>query len=329
MERIFITGLTALFCVVLVSAGKADEIIFERGQERIVHDAQTGEYVIEYIGNDGTLKTVRWTPASNINVSVRSKFKLDNDHIKYRYTIKNHKDSLQPVLAFKILVRNNAKEENMSAPDKWDADLIKNYDNPSLGLWADWTVKRAVFGLSSGESVTGLEIVSKDLPGVGTALIRGLMSVLTYPDEGPGGEMIEFMEQGGFLRKASQGIPRFAAVPKIPVPDPFDPATVLTVLREHVKGEMVDLKQIDPAFVTELLPWFDAAIAAANQGNTKALRHALKELRTRVVSSHKGLDDDTDAFDDPDWDGKRRLTRLAARVLHFDLKYVERRISKD
>lgn len=113
------------------------------------------------------------------------------------------------------------------------------------------------------------------------------------------------------------------------MPAPYDPAAVLTALRNHVKGGMIDLEQIDPAFANELLPWFDAATEAANRGNTKALRHGLKELRTRVVSSHKGFDEDTDTFDDSDWDGKRRLTKLAASVLHFDLKYVEKRINKD
>lgn len=327
MERILWTGI-ALICMGLASVGKADDILFQQGQERIVHDARTGEYIIDYIGNDGTLKSVRWTPASNVSVSVRSKFNPNNDRIAYRYAIKNHKDSAQPVLAFRILVRNNAKAENLSAPKNWDGDLIENYDDPSLGVWTDWTVKRTEFSLSPGETLTGLQMTANDLPGIGMARVRGLMSVLTYPDEGPSGAMIEFMEQGGFLRKASQGVLVPVAAPKIPVGQPFDPILTLTGIQKHLNQDLVSMKLIDPVFAAQLDRTLQAAIDAAKLNNTKALKDHLKDLRRALKKEHDDVDKEDD--DEEDQDGKPKksgsIDKLAARVLDFDIKYVEKRL---
>lgn len=331
MERIFVTGLAALVCLGFVAVANADEIIFQHGPERIVRDTQTGEYIIEYIGDGGTLKVVRWTPASNVKASVRSKFKQSDDRIKYRYTIKNHKNSLQPAIAFEMLVSHGVKKENMSAPEKWNADLVKNYDDPSLGIWAHWGANRVAFGLPPGGSLTGLEMVSEELPGVGTALIRGLMSVLTYPDEGPGGTLIEFMEQGGFLRKASEGVLLPAAVPRIPVPTPFDAAAVLASLQKHVKEDLVSMALIDPVLVSKLDPLFVAAIDAAQRGNAEGARKAIKDIRHLLKREHEDVDKEDDKDEDDDQDdkkpqNKRLIDKLAAKVLDFDLKYVEKRV---
>jgi hypothetical protein len=340
MERILITGLTALVWFGSVAVAKADEIVFQQGQERIVWDAQASEYVIEYVGDDGTLKTVRWTPATNVKVSVRSKFTQNNDHITYRYTIKNRKDSSQPVLAFRILVRNDAKKENISAPQKWNARLIENFDDPSLGLWASWAVK-SDFSLSPGKNLTGFEIVAKGLPGVGMARVRGLMSVLTYPDEGPGGALIEFMEQGGFLRKASEGVLLPAAVPKIPVPDPFDAVAVLTSVQKHVKEDIVAMNLIDPAFAATLDRPLQAAIDAGKAGNTTGVKGNLKDFRRLLKREHEDVDKDEDWDKDDDWGKeeekenkekdkpKRPIDKLAARVLDFDAKYILKKLGHD
>lgn len=329
MERVLPTGVAVLVCIGLLSNANADEVVFQQGEESIVRDAQTGEYVIKYVGNDDTLKIVRWTPASNVNVSVRSKFTQNNDRIKYRYTIKNHADSAQPVLAFRLLVRNDAKEERMSAPKRWEADLVENYDDPSAGVWADWTVLRSEFGLSPGERVTGIEMAASELPGIGMARVRGLMSVLTYPDEGPSGALVEFMEQGGFLRKASEGVLVPVAAPKIPVgQQPFDPVLTLTGIQKHLNQDLVSMKLVDPVFASQLDRGLQAALNAAKLNNTKALKDHLKDLRRALKKEHDDVDKEYDDKEDEDGKSKKSgsIDKLAARVLDFDIKYVEKRL---
>jgi hypothetical protein len=332
MERILITGLSALVCFGFISVAKADEIIFQQGQERIVYDSRTSEYVIEYIGNDGTLKTVRWTPATNIQVTVRSRFKQSGDRINYSYAINNHKNSLQPVLGFRVLIKGGI-EKDLLAPGNWRASVVKNYDDPTAGVWVSWTPNRTEYSLTPGASLSGLDMVSTELPGAGMALARGLMSVLTYPDEGPGGALIEFMEGGGFLKKASEGVSRLAAVPRISVPSPYDDATVLTNIKKHLDTDLVSMKLVEPVLVSDLDRWLAAAIAAAKSGNSTALTADIKELRKLLKREHEDVDkeNDGDGKDDDDKNKatKRQIDKLAARVLDFDLKYVERRVTGD
>jgi hypothetical protein len=326
MKRILITGLSALVCFGFISAAKADEIIFQQGQERIVYDSRTSEYVIEYIGNDGTLRTVRWTPATNIQVTVRSRFKQSSDRINYSYAINNLKNSLQPVLGFRVLVRG-ATKEYLSAPGNWRASVVKNYDDPTAGVWVSWTPNRTEYSLTPGESLSGLSMVNAELPGVGMSLARGLMSVLTYPDEGPGGALIEFMENGGFLKKASEGVSRLAIVPRISVPTPYDAATVLTNIQKHLDTDLISMKLVDPVLVAQMDPWFATAIDAAKRNNTTGLRNALQELRRLLKQECADVDqegNETETDDKPV--APARIAKLAARVLDFDLKYVQTRV---
>ena len=136
--------------------------------------------------------------------------------------------------------------------------------------------------------------------------------------------------------EANNFVPRPAAVPLISVPDPFDAAAVLGSLREHVKTDLINLDQIDPVFAAQLDRLFETAIAAVNQGNLAAARSDIKALRRLLHKEHKGLekaDDDKDKKAKKDEEdeahdkGKTGLiTKLAAKVLDFDLKYIEKRV---
>lgn len=329
MERILIRCLTVIACFGF-SVANADEVIFQQGAQRIVQISQTGEYIIDYIGNDGTLRSVRWMPTTNINVTVHSKFKKISDGIKHNYTIKNHKSSKQPVSGFRVLTRIGAKK-NVSGPEGWRSSVIKNYDDPAVGIWADWSGKSGR-GVSPGKTQSGFEIVATELPGVGIARIIGAMSLLVYPDEGPQGALINFMEDGGFLKKASEGVSRLTALPRISVPTPFDPAVVLGNIQQHVKADMVSMQLIDPALLTLIDRSLTQAIAAAQSGNMQSLLHEIKNLRKLLKQEHADVDKDDDGDrndEDKEMNNKSPIDKLAARVLDFDLKYVEKRVKGD
>ena len=72
------------------------------------------------------------------------------------------------------------------------------------------------------------------------------------------------------------------------------------------------------------------AIAAAQSGNTPSLLHEIKNLRQLLKQEHADVDQDNDGDDDDkEKKPKPRIAKLAAKVLDFDLKYVEKRVKGD
>ena len=125
-------------------------------------------------------------------------------------------------------------------------------------------------------------------------------------------------------------VSRFVAVPRIAVPTPFDAAVVLAGIQQHIKTDMLSMQLVDAAFVAQLDPWFASAIDAAKRNNTAGLRHAIKELRQLLKQEHADVDKDDDQDDDDkEKKVKSRIDKLAARVLDFDLKCVEKRVKGD
>ncbi len=150
------------------------------------------------------------------------------------------------------------------------------------------------------------------------------------PDEGPDPNSsvgVAYHE----LRR-NDFVPRPVAVPLIPVSNPFDAATVLTSMQKHVNQDLVGMKLIDPTFASQLDRLFQTAIAAAKGGNIVALKSNLKDLRQLLKREHADVDKD-DEDGDKDDDGKNKekdksqlIDKLAARVLDFDLKYIQKRL---
>ena len=92
------------------------------------------------------------------------------------------------------------------------------------------------------------------------------------------------------------------------------------------------MKLIDPTFASQLDRLFQTAIAAAKGGNTVALKGNLKDLRQMLKREHADVDKEDEDWDKED-DGKgkekdksRQIDKLAAKVLDFDLKYIQKRL---
>lgn len=129
-------------------------------------------------------------------------------------------------------------------------------------------------------------------------------------------------------RHPESRVPRLAAVPRIPAGQPFDPVLTLTGIQKHLNQDLVSLKLVDPVFASQLDRSLQAALDAAKLNNTRALKDHPKDLRRALKKEH----DDVDKEDhDDDDEGKPKksglIDKLAARVLDFDIKYVEKRVS--
>jgi len=165
-----------------------------------------------------------------------------------------------------------------------------------------------------------LSLESSDLPGIAVVKISGAAPTTEWLGHYPVGAVGNKMEE---IDDKKNHIPRLAAVPRIPTGNPFDPVLTLTGIQTHLNQDLVSMKLVDPVFASRLDRSLQAAIEAAQLNSTKALKDHLKDLRKALKKEHADIDREDD-------DNKPKkpglIDELAARVLDFDLKYVEKRV---
>ena len=299
-------------------------------QESIVFDPQTGNYVITYEA-EGQWHQAVFVPGNKIVPTIRSRFKTNQGGaIRYRYEIRSGKESRQDISLF-MLIASNADPDSLRVPHDWDGSITPAWTKPGVrASWSYWGDGKPA-GIPPGGHLSGFGFDSPDLPGIGIVALKGRTPILGFAGHGPGLEVSNKLAE---IEATKNGVALPAAIPGIPVAEPFDPAAILTGLRRHLDKDLVEIDQIDPVFAAQLGRLFQAAIDAINQGNLVAARGEIRELRRLLHREHKGLDEDEeDRHGRPEEDERRKdksglITRLAARVLEFDLKYVENRLNK-
>lgn len=305
--------------------------------EGVVLDLETGNYVITYEAADelrpqGLYQTI-YVPATKINPSVKSYFRERErpDAIVYNYKVKNGKDSKQNLGGI-LMVSVSHAYPGLGGPRGWNGSIITNVDGPGFRIGWHYSGSEDLGGIAPGAALGGLEFKSSDLPGIGIMQLRGATPIKAYAGYGPSQEIADQIKE--INRK--NFVPRTVVLPKIPVPSPFDAAAVLTSLRKHVKDDFVKMQLIEPEFASKLDLGFASAIETAKLGSTEGLRIELKALRrmlkgfgeTEADEHAAKKKDDSDDHEDKAKTGDRPhpIAKLAARVLDFDLKYIEKRI---
>lgn len=300
-------------------------------QEGIVVDAN-GDYVITYQSYAGLWQKVTWIPATKINPAVKwavGPTETKTDNFVYSYTLRNNKDSRQALVGMRLSARNALSSDPIQ-PAGWAGNI--SLDRTSgAGFIVGWFFRRYdghwQAGLRPGATEGRFGFDSKDLPGVGKVALRGATpGGQGFPDEGPRRDTPIYEE---FNRiNDNDFVTRLAAVPRVSVPVPYDAAGLLKGIQKHIKDDLASLQLIESALVTQLDPWFASAIDAAKRNNSEGLRHAIKGLRRLLKQEHADVDKDDGGDSDDDDKEKRiesRIDKLAARVLDFDLRYVEKR----
>lgn len=303
--------------------------------EGVVFDLETGNYVITYEAADdlrpqGLYQTI-YIPATKIDPSVKSRFKEmgHTDAIVYTYKVRNEKKSKQNLGGVLMTTVSHAYSGSV-APRGWRGSIITNVDGSGFRVGWHYSGSEDLGGIIPGASLDGLELRSRDLPGVGIMQLMGSTPIRAYAGYGPSQEIVDqvkAIDQKDF-------VPRTVALPKIPVASPFNATAVLTSLRKHVKDDFVKMQLIEPEFANRLDQGFATAIEAASRGGTEGLRQELKSLRHMLKgfgepeeAEHAAKKKDTDEAEDQvktkEW--PHPIAKLAARVLDFDLKYVEKR----
>lgn len=333
--------------------------------ENITFDPKSGNYILTYEAQDelrprGMYQTI-YVPPNKINPTVKSMFKsIPGERFAYRYTLKSGKDSQQNIEMFSVLATSatgatistlgfgyrppgqadaaqhalaltaDARKVAVGTPAGWDGYVGPAHGRTGLSIgwtWKDST--SSLSGLPPGKSQGGFGYTSEDLPGIGLAGIRGGVPTLAFAGDGLSQKLGDDFNE---IRQKTSGVTRPVAVPTFFITKPFNAAKLLEYLQAHAKVDLVKFKLIDPALVAQLDPWFTAAIDAAKGGNTVAARYQIKELRRLLKQEHQDVDreDENDEIDDRDEKKPgTRIDKLAARVLDFDLKYIDKRLGHE
>lgn len=302
--------------------------VYKDWREGVVVDPNTGNYTVTY-KDDDTFSEVVFEPSTKIDPVLKYKFHASENKniITYRYKLKNSKHSKQNI---DTLISNiSSANGELKNPKDWVGRTVPNFDDNRLRLSWIYDGNVDLGGLKPNEGLTGFVLESFDLPGIGVVQILGAARPTTWlgiPDPASAiGKQINNLRANNF-------VPRHGPVPLIPVTNPFDPAAVLTSMQKHVNQDLVGMKLIDPTFASQLDQLFQAAIAAAKGGNTVALKGNLKDLRQMLKREHADVDKDDEDWDkddngkDKEKDKSRLIDKLAAKVLDFDLKYLQKRL---
>lgn len=223
---------------------------------------------------------------------------------------------------------DDARKANASTPPGWSGRI-----GPAVsrtGLVVRWNPEpfEEELSLAPGKHIDGFGYTSQDLPGIGTAVLRGYAPVFGWKNRGgPTNDTVRWVAND--IMKKSQSLDRYVAVPTFTVPNPFNAATLLERLQKHAKVDLVRFRLIDSAFASQLDPAFIAAIDAARRSDINGARYQIKELRRALKQEHHDADKEheSDEIEDDDLPiSPARIDKLAARVLDFNLKYVDQRL---
>lgn len=306
--------------------------------EGLTYDPKTGDYTLIYkttdINDKEYLYKTTFIPATKIEPDVASHFdKAELGTFHYRYTVSNGKKAAQAVHSIMMMIPNPIVSNSLGAPKDWKASEVQitGYLGPAaretgrLGFNIAWYPQRTAemkISIRPGMAKSGFVYESDDLPGVGVARLRGYVGkVLGLAGEGPDpdsevGKKFNQLDENNFVT-------RHVALPKIPLSKPFDAAIVLSALQKHVKEEITSMALVEPSFADQLDRSLIAAIEAAKRGNNDGLRAQLKDIRQMLKKEHSDLDDKSDAeHENRKKSPNKRIDKLAARVLDFDIKYV-------
>jgi hypothetical protein len=303
--------------------------------ESLTYDPDTGIYTMEYYNTydqpTPVQQRVRFELPTRIEPVIKSKVKEkepEKELLIYQYEIKNGKASKQDIDVVRI-VGTHAYAGNQATPSGWGGSITPRVS--ANEVLAGWSYEADdVGGIKPGATQRGFGFESRDLPGVGVfeSIGNERRDLGGFPDLGPSDDT-PVAKQFSELMQNNESVRRFAAAPKIRVPDPFNTAVVLSGIQKHLNQNLISLKLIDPVFASQLDRLLQAAIDAAKLNATQAVRDHLKDLRKLLKKEHADADkEDDESESDPKKveDKQTPIDKLAAKVLDFDFKYVQKRL---
>jgi len=338
---------------------------FSVSGESIVLDAN-GDYLITY-WNGSNLMQTKLVPNTKIEPELSSVFKLsEQGKVIYRYKLTNGLGGRQEIEAIALFNvssiistqpikdlpdgtedmeaaerfmehRNTIVNNALQTPLQWSGRVTSAAPN---GILVDWEYDYKIDdnygllieGLLPGHSQSGFGFKSLDLPSIAIAEIRGVGQSSEYEDEGPDPESSEIEKQIGELEATTRFVPRLAAAPMIPVPSPFDAAVTLERIQTHVHT-WIEMKHLAPEFSVQLDLFFKEAIEAFRANQPRMGRPHLQNIRHLLKQAYADIENE--AIADEQSSGNQgaqykngMISRLGARILDFNVKYVLKQLGE-
>lgn len=305
---------SVVFLMLMLAAGAQAQ------EEGIVQDPVTGDYVITYKGDDGALKRAVFVPGTKIDAKVKSKVKkTTTDTIVYSYKVQNGAQGKQAIVAL-VAQASSVVNGSQVTPKSWHGVMAEYFQASGFRVgWLQLTSDPAPLALSPGSGPSNFAFESNDLPGVGIMELQGNSPVMAFEDEGPTGDLGDEL----FELEKADFVSRHAAVPTIPVPEPFDAAAILNDIQNHVHG-LVGVGLVEPVFASQLDGLFTAAREALGRNDIASALSHLKEVQLLI--------DEEAGDDNAEWDSEEKasptllITQLVVRVLLFDVGFVIRHL---
>ncbi len=323
--------------------------------ETVALDPNTGDYRIAYFvqGKSGapgekTLRRAVFVPATKIDPVIESDFVYRDDReVHYAYRIANGRMGregvveiiLEPVSDLSALlvppkrvqdidVAKKSQLEDTAAtalatPANWTGHVTTSAGG---GLRIGWRFDAAgrARGILPGRAQAGFGMPANDLPGIVLAKMTGDAPALDFRGDGPDGDIRDRLN----YLAAHNYVTRPIAVPGVAIPDPFDAALLVERIQAQVHTWIL-MNLIDPLFSARLDHHFAAAANALRQEMPEAARFDLDSIHTLLAVQDPGRE--AIAGQGPCHCARpeaAQIDPLAARVLEFNLKYVEMRLEE-
>lgn len=300
-------------------------------EEGVFHDESTGDYLVQYKGSDGSVVAGKFYPSTKVDPYIKSTYKrLDDGRVSYRLKLKNGSSGRQDVEMILVRISGGVGIYDQDSSVGWEPALVeipggwKNLSWSSLSQGGRG--EPLSVGLPPGSGYADFVFSSSYLPGISIAKVMGKPSGISgYPDEGPTRESDVGKKVGDLQR--NDYVPRHVAAPMFKVPEPFSASYLLSSIRGHVSDEIVPSGLISTAIASQVDRILQEAVSASAAGNIASLEASLREIRKIMRRAYPGVDsDDAGAPEVGAENRNRQLELLVARVLIFDIGYIEDRI---
>lgn len=317
MRAFIILGCAVAFLLPM-AASQASEVV-----EGVFFDPDSGNFRINYPAFDADdrpyLDSVVFVPATKVAPVIKSQFLSGtNKFISYRFHVSNGPKSEQPIVVIRL--KSAGESHSQSIPDGWSGNL---QIDPSTGMSsAGWSRSSGHPGLRPGSQQMDFGIESSRLPGVAWMEVIGQVPVIVWGGEiDPGsqvGRKLKELQDNDFVRIA-------VAAPMIPVSSPFDIEMTLSGMQAHIKEYLLPMGLVDRDFAGKLDTILQSAIQSARGGEARMLASHLRDFRQVIQRASPGVELDGEGLSEGGRSGNPNhlIDRLAARVLFFDIKYVE------
>ncbi|MCW8988117.1 MAG: hypothetical protein OQK75_10690 [Gammaproteobacteria bacterium] len=310
-----------IFVLFYANTSIANILISHEG-DSIFYDEANNHYVIKYVGINGQINEVIWTPPTNISVEVEAKYKsLKDGGIKYEYKIEVDEDSKQPLVAFQFYT-SLTDDFYTNKPTDWKEIIRGSYVEQETGKWINWYTTSSP--VTPKNEIEGFEVTGMALPVYSNIYFEGDTEILAFPDSGPNLEVQEFFQEKVVL-KGFNGKAVYTAVPLIPISEPFNLISTYTSFHKYL-FEYIEKQFIDPVISTSLIDASTAVLTALTANDVKGGLSNLKIVKKLVEGEDENHKNEKGHEETKSGKPQPLIIKELRKILKFNIKFIKKKL---